>query len=105
MIVARWSEAEDAVLRELNGKVPHATIAETVGRSSGAVRNRIYTLGISVNDNSWSDEELAKALTTYAGPIENANNHGTYPQWAIARHRIAGKQLKVIRRALLKEPA
>jgi hypothetical protein len=50
-------------------------------------------------------EGLAKALTTYAGPIENANNHGTYPQWAIARHRIAGKQLKVIRRALLKEPA
>lgn len=53
-----WTRAEDDVLREaLANRTPYSALAESMGRSVPAIRNRVYTLRIG-RDRTWSDLEI-----------------------------------------------
>ena len=62
-----WTEHEERKLWELAGYEPAARIGERLGRSEGAVRFRLKSLGISVKvKDGWSFRALQEML--HAGP-------------------------------------
>ena len=53
--IVPWTEEEDSQLRALHGTMPRDEVAAAIGRSPGAVRTRITTLGIAKKE-AWTAE-------------------------------------------------
>lgn len=68
---AHWSAAEDAHLAAHWGTESHKTMAEAVGRSEKAVRNRCYRLGLVSREEQWTAEELAHLVERYSAATTN----------------------------------
>lgn len=62
-----WSPAEIAWLRQVYGRISVAEIAQSLGRTKGAIRNRAYALQITVRDDNWTASEIEQLRSAYAG--------------------------------------
>ncbi len=77
----RWSEAEDALLRELAGSTDRKEIAQRLGRSRQAVTDRADRLGVMCGDDKlrrWQPEEdnILRSLWKQASVAELAAQLG-----------------------------
>jgi hypothetical protein len=66
---ARWSEAEEIVLREMYGKYPASVIAEVLNRSIAAVKEKAHKLGITKRHRRWNDEEVILLRKLYSQSV------------------------------------
>jgi G:T-mismatch repair DNA endonuclease (very short patch repair protein) len=73
MASKKWTSEQDAVVKELYGKVQAKEIAEKIGRTAEAVRIRAKTLGINRDrPERWTKKEEALLIEKYEelGPTE-----------------------------------
>lgn len=62
--IVPWTEEEDRQLRALHGTMPRDEVAAAIGRSPGAVRARITSLGIAKKE-AWTAEEETVLANAY----------------------------------------
>ena len=56
----RWTEEEEAFLRENFGMITYGEIAKKLGRTKAAIRHKAFNLGISADAYSpWTEEDMA----------------------------------------------
>lgn len=76
-----WTEAEDAILRELVGKQPYTAIGQLVGgRSGAAVHDRAKRIGVHVYMNRCEKHHAAKLTNLQVAMIATLLDAGFTPK-------------------------
>lgn len=69
----RWTEAEKEFLRNNYLTLQHKQIAETLGRTSSAVRDKCYELSLRKKSDDWTESETDLLRQYYANDEINLN--------------------------------
>lgn len=77
-----WSELEDWYLREAIGHVPREEIARDLRRSDGAVKRRLYDLGLLIlTAHGWSPNRIERVASLSTGRLNWYLDRGMVPYY------------------------
>lgn len=62
-----WTDEQDRFLRENYSEKSYADIADCLGKSEGAIRNRCYQKGLKKRNAEWTHDELQQLRHAYEG--------------------------------------